>query len=77
MINDRVGSRPFILTQALFARAQGVRRGTINQVCRAFQQAGFIRYRRGTLTILDRSGLEEIVCECYGLITREYHRLLG
>ncbi len=73
----RVGSRPFALTQALFARAQGVRRGTINQVCRTFQQVGFISYGRGTITILDRSGLEEIVCECYGVITREYRRLLG
>ena len=77
MIHDRVGSRPFALTQVLFARAQGVRHGTINGVFRTFQQAGFIGYRRGTITILDRSGLDELVCECYGVIAREYQRLLG
>lgn len=77
MTHDRMGSQPFALTQALLARAQGVRRGTINQVCRTFQQAGFIHYTRGTIMIRDRSGLEGIVCECYEVIVGEYERLLG
>jgi len=77
MAHDRVGSQPFALTQALLARVQGVRRGTINQVFRTFQQAGFIHYTRGTITILDRAGLEGIACECYKVIVGEYHRLLG
>jgi CRP-like cAMP-binding protein len=77
MAHDRMGSQPFALTQALIARVQGVRRGTINQVFRTFQQARFIHYTRGTITILDRAGLEGIVCECYEVIVREYRRLLG
>jgi hypothetical protein len=29
------------------------------------------------MTILDRPGLEAIACECYGVISSEYGRLLG
>ena len=40
------------------------------------QQAGVIRYRRGHITVLDRSGLESQVCECYGVVKKEFARLL-
>jgi hypothetical protein len=31
----------------------------------------------GTTAIRDRPDLEAIACECYGIISREYTRLLG
>ena len=40
------------------------------------QQAGFIRYRRGHITVLDRVGLEGRACECYAIAKKELHRLL-
>ena len=40
------------------------------------QDAGLIRYRRGRITVLDRSGLEARTCECYAVVKREYDRLL-
>ena len=41
------------------------------------QQAGLIRYTRGRIAVLDRSGLEQRVCECYEVVQREYRRLLS
>jgi CRP-like cAMP-binding protein len=77
MTYDRVGARPFPLTQAFLAQLQGVRRARINETGRRFRRAGLIHYTRGTLAIRDRPGLEAIACECYGIISREYTRLLG
>jgi hypothetical protein len=32
--------------------------------------------RRGHITVLDRAGLEGHACECYGIVKREFRRLL-
>jgi hypothetical protein len=40
------------------------------------QHAGFIRYARGRVTIVDREGLENAACECYRIIRTEFDRLL-
>ena len=41
------------------------------------EQAGFIRNRRGHVTILDVEALEEVSCECYRLIREQEAELLG
>jgi hypothetical protein len=41
------------------------------------QSYGFIRYRRGHITVVDRNGLEGHVCECYGVVKKEFARLLS
>jgi hypothetical protein len=46
-------------------------------VAQHLQAAGLIRYRRGSMTILDRSGLEAAACECYGTIREQFNRLLA
>ncbi len=45
-------------------------------VTRSFQTAGLITQGRGVITITDRPGLEEVACECYGTIRRNFERLL-
>jgi hypothetical protein len=35
-----------------------------------------IHYSRGHITVLDRRRLEARVCECYGVVKKEYDRLL-
>jgi hypothetical protein len=42
----------------------------------ALQDAGFIRYSRGRIAILDRQGLEKAACECYRIIRNEFDRIL-
>jgi hypothetical protein len=40
------------------------------------QTAGLIRYARGHIKVLDRTGLEARTCECYAVVKKEYDRLL-
>ena len=55
----------------------GVQRTGVSEAAGALQRAGLIRYRRGVVTILDRRGLRQRACECYGVAKREFDRLLG
>ena len=65
------------MTQELVASMLGVRREGITQAPGNLQDAGFIRYRRGHIAVLDRSGLEKRVCECYAVVKKELGRLLS
>lgn len=65
MTSDRVRSAEFLLTQAFLANMLGVRRTTVNEAAGALQQRDLISYRRGTIRILDRKGLEAASCRCY------------
>lgn len=73
---DRLPSNDLIMTQELVARMLGVRREGITEAAGRLQRAGFIRNRRGHIEVLKRSGLEEHVCECYGVVKKELSRLM-
>jgi CRP-like cAMP-binding protein len=62
--DDRSGDHTFALTQQFLGEMLGASRPMVNTVARTFQRAGYIRYRRGVITIEDRAGLEESSCEC-------------
>jgi CRP-like cAMP-binding protein len=72
---DRTRSQEFVMTQQLVANMLGVRREGITEAAGKLQQAGFIRYRRGHIAVLDRAGLERDVCECYAIAKKELRRL--
>lgn len=74
---DRVPSNELIMTQELIAGMLGVRREGITEAAGNLQRAGMISYRRGHITVLDRSGLESRACECYNVVKNEFHRLLS
>jgi CRP-like cAMP-binding protein len=77
MSQDRTGSDIVPLTQEFLGQMLGVRRASVNVVAGMLQQAGFIRYSRGVITVLDRSGLESASCECYMIVQRHFERLLS
>jgi hypothetical protein len=64
------------MTQDLIANMLGVRREGVTDAAGKLQAAGLIRYSRGHINVIDRPGLEERCCECYGVVKREYDRLL-
>jgi len=71
MTHDRAGAPDFPLTQEFLAQMLGVARPTVNIAGATLQRAGFIRYTRGRITIIDRKGLESASCECYKRIREE------
>lgn len=73
---DRIPSGELVMTQELIASMLGVRREGVTEAAGKLQQAGYIRYRRGHITVLDRSGLEAQSCECYAVVKKEAARLL-
>jgi CRP-like cAMP-binding protein len=74
---DRMPSNDLIITQELVAGMLGVRREGITEAAGNLQRAGFISYRRGHISVLDRAGLEKNVCECYAVVKKEMNRLLS
>jgi CRP-like cAMP-binding protein len=74
---DRVASRELIMTQELVAGMLGVRREGITEAAGNLQRAGVIHYRRGHMSVLERSGLESRACECYSVIRKELGRLVS
>lgn len=64
------------MTQEMIANMLGVRREGVTEAAGKLQRAGLIEYQRGKITVLDREGLEERVCECYAVVKREFDRLL-
>jgi len=73
---DRIPSGELVMTQELVASMLGVRREGITEAAGKLQQAGYIRYRRGHIAVLERAGLQKRSCECYGVVKKEFSRLL-
>ena len=74
MMNDYVGNE-LRLTHDLMALTLGVRRAGVTVAAKSFKDSGIIHYRRGSIQVVDRQGLEEIACECYQVIKAEYDRV--
>ncbi|AMO97084.1 crp-like helix-turn-helix domain protein [Collimonas fungivorans] len=74
---DRLPTNELTMTQELIAGMLGVRREGVTEAAGKLQNLGFIRYRRGHITVLDRAGLNSNVCECYGVVKKEFARLLS
>ena len=74
---DRLDSDELVMTQELIANMLGVRREGVTAAAGRLQEQGLISYVRGRIRILDRPGLEAVVCECYRVVRDEYERLLG
>jgi CRP-like cAMP-binding protein len=74
---DRLSTHELTMTQELIANMLGVRREGVTEAAGNLQRAGLIRYSRGRITVLDRPRLEQEVCECYGVVKKEFDRLLS
>lgn len=72
---DRMSGNELIMTQELIASMLGVRREGVTEAAGRLQKAGIITYRRGHITVIDRSGLHSRVCECYEVVKHEFDSL--
>lgn len=71
VIRDRVRAETFQLTQEFISHLLGTPRTVVTAAANKLQDAGFIRYKRGRITILTRPGLEAASCECYEVMLKE------
>lgn len=67
---DRLQGDELVMTQELIANMLGVRREGVTEAALNLQRAGLIKYARGHITILNRKGLEQRCCECYGVVKK-------
>ncbi|HUR89901.1 MAG TPA: helix-turn-helix domain-containing protein, partial [Ramlibacter sp.] len=73
---DRTQGTSLRMTQEMIAGMLGVRREGVTEAAGNLQRDGLIRYQRGQIEVLDRARLEQVVCECYGVVRLEYGRLM-
>ena len=77
MTHERASDNSFPLTQEFLSHMLGVRRATVNVATGMLKKAGFIRYVRGQITVIDRAGLESASCECYKAIIQAYDSVMN
>ena len=77
MAFDRCGTDRINLTHDDLAIAFGVRRPTVTLVVRSLQAAQILVTTRRTIAVTDRPGLEQISCDCYHAIKKNYERLFS
>jgi CRP-like cAMP-binding protein len=72
---DRTRSSALKFTHEYLAEMIASQRTTVTAIARDLQERGFITYSRGVVHIIDRKGLENAACDCYGITKRLYGRL--
>ena len=72
---DRLTTNQLNMTQELIANNLGVRREGVTEAAGKLQRAGLIEYSRDRILVIDRKGIEELVCECYKVVKTESDRL--
>ncbi len=75
--HDRLDSDKLVMTHDLISNMLGVRREGVTLAAQKLAERGLIKNNRGAITLLDRQGLEDAVCECYKVVNEEYNRLLS
>ena len=77
MVRDAVQKNEFTLTHEFLSQMLGVRRTGITEIAGKFQKADIIKYKRGTIEIIDGQELEATSCECYRVISQQFSDILN
>lgn len=76
MMHDRAEGEVLAYTHDFLAHMLGANRKSVTLAAQAMQAAGLIRYRRGTIQVLDRRGIEKASCECYAIVRERFDAFL-
>jgi len=68
---DVMNTHVLDLTQEFISHMIGVQRTSVSMIAHTLQHAGFIKYSRGHIEIIDKLALQEAACECYNLIKQQ------
>jgi CRP-like cAMP-binding protein len=76
MMHDRAEGEVLAYTHEFLSHMLGANRKSVTLAAQSMQTAGLISYRRGTIQILDRPGLEKASCECYAIVKERFDAFL-
>jgi CRP-like cAMP-binding protein len=74
--HDHAMSDEFPLTHEFLAMMLGYQRAGVSIAMHSFVKAGLIEHKRGTVTIINRAGLELAACECYRAMNHDLDEFL-
>jgi CRP-like cAMP-binding protein len=77
MAHDNAREDRFTLTHEFLALMMGVNRPALTQTLRGLQDHGLVDYRRASLNVVDRRGLEQGACECYRSLRDDLEHVYG
>jgi hypothetical protein len=72
MMHDRAEGELLTYTHEFLGHILGANRKSVTLAAQSVQAAGLISYRRGTIQVLNRSGLEKASCECYAIVKERF-----
>lgn len=73
---DRLSHPHLTMTYEFIGNMLGVPQEHITQAATTLQNLGIISYKRGMITVLNRTKLEAMSCDCYSVVKNESDRLL-
>jgi CRP-like cAMP-binding protein len=76
MMHDRAEGEALQYTHEFLSNMLGANRKSITLAAQSMQTAGLISYRRGTIQVLNRGGLEKASCECYSVVKDRFDEFL-
>lgn len=76
MMHDRAEGEVLSYTHEFLSHMLGANRKSVTLAAQSLQTAGLIKYRRGTIQVLDRAGLERTSCECYAIVKERFDAFL-
>src|SRR5215218_5305408 len=77
MTDDRLGRDELPLTHDFLSMMLGVRRPGVTTAVQNLEGNRLIRAKRGSITVLDRTGLEGVADSAYGASEAEYARVMA
>ena len=77
MMHDRAEGETLNYTHEFLSHILGANRTSITIAAQALQNKGLISYRRGSMQVRDRAGLERASCECYAIVKARFDAFLN
>ncbi len=75
LVRDLMNAEEFPLTQEFIAQMLGVRRSGVTLAVKTLQNVSMIQSSRGRIRICDGHALENVACECYGVMRSQTEQM--